>query len=319
MTRILKSRETLLAAAILALIALISLRFPAFATPSNLAGVFNDTAILIVLALGQMTVILTKCIDLSVAATLALTGMVVAMLNHAHPGIPVAALLALAGLLGAALGSVNGLLVWKLDIPPIVVTLGTLTIYRGIIFLISGGAWINDHEMSPAFKALPRAVVAGLPVLSWVAVAAIALVWLLTTRSGLGRAFYAVGGNPRAAVYTGIDVGRTRFAAFVLSGTLAGLLRLPLGRPLRRRLRRHRRRLRARRGRGLRDRRHLHRRRHRLGGGRGDGRAVPRRDQERAAGDQHLAVLAAGDLRHRHHRRRRRQRPRRAAARAGSS
>jgi rhamnose transport system permease protein len=222
MTRILKSRETLLAAAILALIALISLRFPAFATPSNLAGVFNDTAILIVLALGQMAVILTKCIDLSVAATLALTGMVVAMLNHTHPGIPVAALLALAGLLGAALGSVNGLLVWKLDIPPIVVTLGTLTIYRGIIFLISGGAWINDHEMSPAFKALPRAVVAGLPVLSWVAVAAIVLVWLLTTRSGLGRAFYAVGGNPRAAVYTGIDVGRTRFAAFVLSGTLAG-------------------------------------------------------------------------------------------------
>ena len=77
--------------------------------------------------------------------------------------------------------------------------------------------------MSPAFKALPRAVVLGLPVLSWIALAVIALVWLLVSRTALGRAFYAVGGNPRAAVYAGIDVGRTRFAAFVLSGALAGL------------------------------------------------------------------------------------------------
>ena len=125
------------------------------------------------LALGQMTVILTKCIDLSVAANLALTGMVVAMLNAACPGVPVVALIVLAVVMGAALGAINGLLVWKLDIPPIVVTLGTLTIYRGIIFLISGGEWINAHEMSPAFKALPRAVVLGLPVLSWIAVAVI--------------------------------------------------------------------------------------------------------------------------------------------------
>jgi rhamnose transport system permease protein len=221
--RLPRSRELLLAAAIAALIGLIALRFPAFARPSNLANVFNDTAILVMLALGQMTVILTKCIDLSVASNLALTGMVAAMLNLAFPGVPIAALMALALAMGAALGAVNGLLVWKLDIPPIVVTLGTLTIFRGVIFLISGGEWINAHEMSPAFKALPRAVLLGLPVLSWIALAVIALFWLLVSRTPLGRAFYAVGGNPNAAVYTGIDVGRTRFAAFVLSGALAGL------------------------------------------------------------------------------------------------
>ena len=221
--RILRSREILLAAAIVALVALISLRFPGFATPANLGNVFNDTSILIMLALGQMAVILTKCIDLSVAANLALTGMVVAMLNAAFPGVPVVALMALAVALGAVLGAINGVLVWKLDIPPIVVTLGTLTIYRGLIFLISGGEWINAHEMSPAFKALPRTVVLGLPILSWIALAVIALFWLLISRTALGRAFYAVGGNPRAAVYAGIDVGRTRFAAYVLSGALAGL------------------------------------------------------------------------------------------------
>jgi rhamnose transport system permease protein len=221
--RILKSRELLLGLAIVALIVAISLRFPAFARPANLARVFNDTSILAMLALGQMAVILTKCIDLSVAANLALTGMIVAMLNAAAPGVPVVALILLAIAIGTALGAFNGILVWTLDIPPIVVTLGTLTIFRGLIFVISGGEWINAHEMSPAFKALPRTDFLGLPLLSWIAILVIALVYLLVTRTALGRAFYAVGGNPNAAVYAGIDVGRTRFAAFVLSGAIAGL------------------------------------------------------------------------------------------------
>lgn len=223
MDRLGRSREVLLAVVLAALVALIALRFPAFARAANLASVVNDTAILIMLALGQTAVILTKCIDLSVAATLALTGMVTAMLNAAYPGVPVLALVALAIALGALLGAINGLLVWKLDIPPIVVTLGTLTIYRGAIFLVSGGSWINAHQMSAAYKALPRALFLGLPVLTWIAVAVVLLAWLLLTRTALGRAFYAVGGNPGAAVYTGIDVGRTRAAAYVLSGALAGL------------------------------------------------------------------------------------------------
>jgi rhamnose transport system permease protein len=222
-SKLLKSRETLLAGAILALLALIATRFPGFVRPQNLANVFNDTAILIILALGQMMVILTRCIDLSIAANLALCGMVAAMINAAAPGIPVPALIALAILLGTVLGMLNGLLVWKLDIPPIVVTLGTLTIYRGVIFVLSDGKWVNAHEMSATFKAIPREVVAGLPVLSWIAIAAVAIMAVLISRAPLGRAFYAVGGNPTAAVYTGIDVGRTRFLAFTLAGAIAGL------------------------------------------------------------------------------------------------
>lgn len=223
MTRFLKSREALLLAAILVLLALIALRFPGFVSPANLANVFNDTSILIILALGQMMVILTRCIDLSMAANLALCGMVVAMINAVMPELPIPLLVALGIVIGTALGAVNGLLVWKLDIPPIVVTLGTLTIYRGIIFVISGGEWVNAHQMSPAFKALPRMVLLGLPLLSWIAVVMMGVMALFITRTPMGRAFYAAGGNPTAAVYTGIDVGRTRFAAFTLAGALAGL------------------------------------------------------------------------------------------------
>ncbi|WP_088342581.1 MULTISPECIES: ABC transporter permease [Rhodomicrobium] len=223
MARLLKSREALLAGAIALLLALVSWRFPGFVAPENLARIFNDTAILIILALGQTAVILTRCIDLSMAANLALCGMVAAMLNAAAPGIPVGALLALAILTGAALGAINGALVWQLGIPPIVVTLGTLTIYRGLIFVLSGGEWVNAHQMSEPFKDFARAELLGLPVLSWIAFLVVAAMAVLMTRAPLGRAFYAVGGNPTAAIYAGIDVGRTRFAAFTLAGAIAGL------------------------------------------------------------------------------------------------
>ena len=218
---LLRHREALLALVILLTLAVIASRFPAFVAPGNLANVLNDTAPLMILAIGQMIVILTKCIDLSVAANLALTGMVAALMNGA--GVPLPLILLAVVAMGAALGAVNGLLVWKVGIPSIVVTLGTMTIFRGTIFLMTDGAWVNAHQMTDAFKALPRTVILGLPVMTWIALAAVALFAVVLRRTGLGRAFYAVGGNPHAAVYAGLDVGRTQFAAFVISGALAGL------------------------------------------------------------------------------------------------
>ncbi|MEM1361819.1 MAG: ABC transporter permease [Pseudomonadota bacterium] len=220
---LLKRRESLLAGVLLLLICLISLRFPGFAAPKNMIAVFTDTAPLIILALGQMVVILTRCIDLSVAANLALTGMVVAMLNTIAPGLPVLFTLLIALCLGALLGAINGLLVWKLELPSIVVTLGTMTIFRGFIFVISDGQWVNAHEMSDAFTGFPRTSVMGIPVLGWIAILVIAAMGVVMARTPLGRSFFAAGSNPHAATYTGIDVGRTQCIAFVISGMLAGL------------------------------------------------------------------------------------------------
>lgn len=223
MIRLLKSREALLIGVILVLTALIASRFPAFVALGNLVNVFTDTSPLIILAIGQAVVILTRCIDLSVASNLALTGMVCAMINVAYPNLPIPFIIVVALGFGALLGAINGILVWKLTIPPIVVTLGTLTIYRGIIFVISDGAWVNAHEMSPAFTGFLRADILGLPVLAWLAIISAAVFFVVIARTPLGRAFYAVGGNPHAAVYAGINVGKTQFWAFVLSGMLAGL------------------------------------------------------------------------------------------------
>ena len=190
MTAFLKSREILLVIAIAALVAVVAARFPAFAQPANLGTVFNDTALLIMLAIGQMMVILTRSIDLSMASNLAFTGMVVAMINAAHPGVPIAVLILVAVLVGLMLGAINGALVWKLGIPPIVVTLGTLTIYRGATFVISGGAWVNADQMSAAFVGFPRETLLGVPVLSWTALLTIAAAWLFLTRTATGRTLY---------------------------------------------------------------------------------------------------------------------------------
>ncbi len=223
MRAFLKNREILLVVIIAILVAGFSTRAAGFGSPGNLANIFNDTSILIILALGQMTVILTKSIDLSVAANLALSGMAVAMTNAAYPDLPLPFLIVMAVAIGAFLGAINGYLVWALQIPSIVVTLGTLTIYRGMAFVLSGGGWVNAHQMGPGFLNIPRTPLLGLPVLSWIAILVIAGAWFVLTRLPFGRAAYASGGNPTAAVYAGIDVGRTRFFAFVISGALAGL------------------------------------------------------------------------------------------------
>lgn len=223
MNAFLKHRELQLLAAIVALILLISLRVPQFLSLPSLGNVYHDTSILIILALGQMGVILTRCIDLSMAANLALCGMVSAILNIAFPGMPVPFLILAAVALGATLGSINGLLVWKLAMPPIVVTLGTMTIFRGSIFLLTDGKWVNAHQMSASFKSFPRDAFLGMPVLSWISIAAIAVMFVVIGRTALGRSFFAVGGNANAAVYAGINPGRARFRAFMISGALSGL------------------------------------------------------------------------------------------------
>lgn len=222
MQQLLKNREALLATVIVLLVLAIGSRTPSFIAPGNLVEMFNDTSILIILALGQMMVLLTKGIDLSIAANLALTGMIVALLNFHHPDLPVIALLALATLLGLLMGIINGLLVWKLGIPAIVVTLGTMSIYRGIIFLLSNGGWVNANQMSPAFLGLQRTPLLGLPVLSWFAIAALFIVGYFLRYSRTGRALYTAGGNATAAYYTGINAGKIQFVSFCLSGALAG-------------------------------------------------------------------------------------------------
>jgi rhamnose transport system permease protein len=207
----------------LALAALVGSVFPQFATLDSFKSLIDDTSILILLALAQMPVILTRSIDLSAAANLALTGMLTALFNQAFPGASIAAVIALAVFAGALLGAFNGLLVWLLEVPPIVATLGTLAVYRGLVFVLSGGAWITNNKMSSAFLNFVRTNILGFTLLSWAAAAFAAIIFVILRYTATGRSFFIAGGNPEAAAYTGINVARTRFHAFTLAGAVAGL------------------------------------------------------------------------------------------------
>lgn len=216
-------RDLAFGALTVALLIAVTIAFPGFAGPRNLADVLNDTSILILLAIGQMLVIVTRGIDLSIAANLALSGMIVALFNRSFPEYGLVPIVGLALLSGTLLGAFNGVLVWRLRLPPIVVTLGTMSIYRGIIYLLSKGAWVNENEMSRAFLGYVRGQFLGLSTLSWLAilVAIAGAIWLRYTRTG--RDLFVAGGNPIAAQYSGVDPGRMQFIAYTISGALAGI------------------------------------------------------------------------------------------------
>src|ERR1700736_150691 len=119
--------------------------------------------------------------------------MCVALFNQAFPDDDMPTVIILAVAIGAALGAVNGLLVWLLEVPPIVATLGTLAIYRGLVFVVSGGAWITNNRMSAAFLDFVRFDILGFTALTWVAAGFSALAYLGLRYTEIGRGFFIAG------------------------------------------------------------------------------------------------------------------------------
>jgi rhamnose transport system permease protein len=221
--KLFKQREPLLAVIITMLIGAVGLCAPVFLTASSLANLVTDSTLLVMLALTQMLVIVTRGIDLSVASNLALSGMVAAMLTSQHPDLPLVLVALAAVLVGLTLGLVNGWLIGKLQLPPIVITLGTMSVYRGLVFVLSGGAWVSAHQMPQEFIAFPLTRLLGLPHLVWIAAATIGVMAFLTRQTRFGRDLYAIGNAPHCAGYIGIDSGKRLLWTYGLSGLVAGL------------------------------------------------------------------------------------------------
>ena len=223
MTSLLKNRDALLALIVAVLVIGVGIRAPVFLTADSLVNMLTDTSFLFMLALAQMAVILTRGIDLSAAANLALTGMMVTLAARSATWLPIPGVIALSIGLGALLGAANGALIAGVGIPPIVVTLGTLSIFRGLIFILSGGAWLTSKDMSAEFLAFPKSSLLGVPVLIVITALVAATFWALLSQTPAGRGIYAVGGNPVAARYCGINIGRTQFLVYTMAGAVAGL------------------------------------------------------------------------------------------------
>jgi rhamnose transport system permease protein len=220
---ILKQREPLLAAMVVLLVVAVGVRAPVFLSAGSLANLVTDSTLLVMLALTQMLVIVTRGVDLSVASNLALSGMVAAMLGAHYPGLPLPLIMLAAVAVGLTLGLVNGWLIGYLELPPIVVTLGTMSVYRGAVFVLSGGAWVSAHQMPPAFIAFPLDRLLGLPHLVWIAAATLALMAWIARSTRFGRDLYAIGNAPQCAGYIGIPTHKRLLWTYALSGAVAGL------------------------------------------------------------------------------------------------
>jgi len=230
-----KYRELLLAGIIVVLVLLVGLRNPVFLLPSNLLDIVNDTAILAILAAGMMCVLLIGSIDISVSANLALSGMAVALVMRNNLDIveavdgaikvstPLPLLLLLGIGVGLLVGLINGLLIAKGRLLPIIATLGMQYIARAICFLISRGDWVRKHQMSTAMDQLTRTPILGLSSLIWIAALVYGGLYLWITYKRSGRALYAVGSNVEAASVRGIPVDRAKITAHAILGALAGL------------------------------------------------------------------------------------------------
>jgi rhamnose transport system permease protein len=219
----LKQREALLAAMVVLLVVAVGLRAPVFLSAASLANLVTDSTLLVMLALTQMLVIVTRGVDLSIASNLALSGMVAAMLGAHDPGLPLPLIMLAAVAVGLLLGLVNGWLIGYLELPPIVVTLGTMSVYRGAVFVLSGGAWVSAHQMPPHFIAFPLDRLLGLPHLVWIAAATVAVMAWLSRSTRFGRDLYAIGNAPQCAGHIGIPSHRRLLSTYALSGAVAGL------------------------------------------------------------------------------------------------
>lgn len=219
-------RPYMLYIAFVILLVVFSLSSPWFLSVDNFLNIGRQTTLVSVIAVGMTFVIIARQIDLSVASTLALSGMAAALAMSQISNSWIVG--AVAGLgTGALVGLLNGILTTRLSIPSFLVTLGSLSMARGLAMMVTNTKPVIITNET-YFAIFGEGTFFGIPVpIAWTLAAMIVGI-LLLHYNVFGRRIYAVGGNPTAALYSGINTKRITTAAFVLTGTLAGLAALVL-------------------------------------------------------------------------------------------
>jgi ribose/xylose/arabinose/galactoside ABC-type transport system permease subunit len=218
-----ETREiTLIVAAVVVLLAVGAINHR-FISIENIRFMVLNSVVLSLLALGQTWVIATKGIDLSVAPIMGLTAVVTGLLAQSN-GLPLIGAVGIALVIGLVLGTFNGLLVARLTIPPIIVTLGTYSIYSGLIFIYSNGTQVD--QVPAGYATFGNGIIASwlpIPIPVLVLAAVLFLCWFTLGHTLFGRAVLAVGNNAVAAYNAGVSVISTQVRVYIISGVLAAL------------------------------------------------------------------------------------------------
>ncbi|HEY2759860.1 MAG TPA: ABC transporter permease, partial [Pirellulales bacterium] len=193
-----------------------------FIEPDILRKILLYIPLIVVVAMGQMMVIVSRNIDLSVGSVLAFAAIVVGFFLKAHPDFPLSVAALFAILIGGGLGLVNGLLVAFLRVPAIIATLGTLSAYRGLVFIYSKGDQVDPNFIPERLIRLSQYPTAIPWIVIFAAILAI-VAYLFLKYARLGREIFAIGSNPTAAILRGIPVKRNLTIIFAIAGALSGL------------------------------------------------------------------------------------------------
>lgn len=201
---------------------------PRFLKPESVESILLWVPLLLVVGTGQMMVIVTRGIDVSVGSMVGLAAMVTGMLFRAHPDTPILAGTCVGVLVGLGLGSLNAVLIALANVPPIIATLGTLSAYRGLIFIISQGRQVDSNYVPDALTAWSEKgpIHIGGVTIPWILLIALAVAgaaaWFVR-KTRPGRDIFSFGSNPQAALLRGVSVTRTVFLVYALTGALCGL------------------------------------------------------------------------------------------------
>lgn len=203
----------------LIIILVLSILSDAFLTTRNLLNIVRQTSIHGIMAVGMTFVILTAGIDLSVGSILALTGVLCA--DFEHKGLPVLLIVVITLLVGAFLGLLNGIVITKGRVTPFVVTLGMMSIARGLALIYAGGYPISGFEKP--FRYIGSGYFLKIPVPIIIFLLAIIIAAVVLRHTKLGRYTYAIGGNEETVKLSGINADRYKTAAYVISGLTSAL------------------------------------------------------------------------------------------------
>lgn len=204
---------------LLLLMLVFSLSSPTFLTLKNLTNVLRQISIVGICTVGMTMIILSGGIDLSVGSTVALTGIILAKLLVAGLPLPPAILITL--MTGTFLGFLNALLINHIDIPPLIATLGTISVYRGLTYIITGGVAV--HGFPDRFRVIGQGYLGFMPLPVIIQLAIYAIGFYILYRTALGRYIYGVGSSEKVSYLSGVDVKKVKYFVYTFSGFLGGL------------------------------------------------------------------------------------------------
>ncbi|OJU47605.1 MAG: ABC transporter, partial [Mesorhizobium sp. 61-13] len=219
----LKRRELGLLAAMLAVVIPVAFINPRIFSAANITAVSMDASLLVIAALAQMLVLITRNIDLSIASVIGLSAYLAASMVQSYPGLDILVGLSTACAVGLAAGLLNGLVVTKGNIPAIVVTLASMSIFRGFDSLWAAGDQVSADEVTQSWLDMTNQRILGVPLIVLIAIFVVVAGYVILYRTAFGRELFAAGSNPEGARLIGIPVDRRILAAFALAGLLGGL------------------------------------------------------------------------------------------------